>query len=488
MSILQMPGESRKHVRNALRTHPRCAEMLTKYGATYVNNLNNENLLTACEACGIDAAAIVAHPSTFHRHVVNEALRTLQTEPDAEPDMEPDVEPTEDTAMLPTIADEATAIRRELASAMVEGNFDAVTTRLSGLIADARKPAEVITVTHNPGAAPVHVARPVSRSTWGTLFGVTGVHASRPCQVWDSPEAPAIDPLYRWPEPATVSALCALYCHDHPWFFGPPGTGKTTWAEQLAARLGRPFRTISCDDTTEAPELVGMRGPHDGRTIWLDGILAAAMRIPGCVILIDEPTVARAGAIMVLQSVLQNRYLFVKETGEKITAAPGVMFLACDNTNGTGGGAASGYEDTRRMNAAFLDRFAVKLRIDYMPAATEMAVLIDRTGCTAELASLLVGTATVTRTQAASGKLNGALGLRRLTSWAKQLTNGIDPRYAFEACVLNGAPDEDHETLAQLCLLAFDPANIRPALAGQAPAQPATNARDRAAQTQFSGA
>jgi cobaltochelatase CobS len=221
----------------------------------------------------------------------------------------------------------------------------------------------------------------------------------------------------------------------------------------------------------------------------LDGLLAGALRIPGCVILIDEPTIARAGAIMVLQSVLQSRYLFVKETGERIVAAPGVMFIAADNTNGTGGGAANGYEDTRRMNAAFLSRFAVKLRLDFMPADTEASVLVDRTGCTPELAKLLVATATVTRSAAADGKLNGAIGLRAITAWAEQLTDGIEPRIAFENCILNGAPDEDREPLEQLCLLAFDPANIAPALAGQIAApQVPLSAREAAAQSQFAGA
>jgi cobaltochelatase CobS len=306
--------------------------------------------------------------------------------------------------------------------------------------------------------------------------------------IWDSPDAPAIDPLYRWPEPATASALCAIARKRHAWFYGPPGTGKTTWAEQLAARLQRPFRTISCDDTTEAPELIGMRGPHEGSTIWLDGILASAMRIPGCVILIDEPTIARAGAIMVLQSVLQNRYLFVKETGEKIVCADGVVFLACDNTNGTGGGAANGYEDTRRMNSAFLDRFAVKLRIDYLPPDIEAQVLCDRTQCTPELAKLLIDVAIVTRAHATDGKLVGAIGLRRLVSWAEQLTDLISPRVAFENTILNGAASEDHESLEQLCLLAINPAYIKSALAGQtsnSASTTGTTPRERKAQAQF---
>jgi hypothetical protein len=159
---LQMPGETRKHVRNALRRHARCAEMLTKYGATYVNNLNNDNLLAACEACGIDAAAIVANapavrvtPDTPRSGVYPYAPILSEAEP-IEPDPEPNAsEACEDAAAMPSVTDEATAIRRELASAMVEGNFDAVTARLSGLIADARKPAEIVTVlAGNTDAAP----------------------------------------------------------------------------------------------------------------------------------------------------------------------------------------------------------------------------------------------------------------------------------------------------------------------------------------------
>lgn len=467
MSNILLPAAARQSVRLALRQHPDCDAMLSQLGKRYVNELSKADLLTACERLQIDAAAIVrdtGHAIVADTTDTNPDLGTHSVDADtADTDQDADSDQNSGTDSANAISDldsEAITIRRELATAMVEGDFNAVTARIASLLQDARKPAEIVHIPStdfgNLTISP-NVAKPTRKATWRELFGV---NSDRTCHVWNSAEAPAIDPDYHWPNDETIAILSALARGCHPWLYGPPGTGKTTMAEQFAARLGRPFRLISCDDTTEAPELVGMRGPHEGTTVWLDGILTSAMRLPGCIILLDEPTIARAGAIMVMQNILQNRAYFIKETGERVACAPGVLFIAADNTNGTGNGAAHGFEDTRRMNAAFLDRFAIKVSLDWLAPDTESAVLIQRTGCTPALAKLLVDAAIVTRTNAANGKLNVALGLRRLMAWAGQLTDGTPARKAFEYAVLNGAPDEDREVLEQLCLLAIDPGNI----------------------------
>ena len=55
------------------------------------------------------------------------------------------------------------------------------------------------------------------------------------------------------------------------------------------------------------------------------------------------------------------------ETGARVPVASGVVFIATDNTNGTGGGARRGFTDTNRLNTAFLDRFKrVRVQIGYL--------------------------------------------------------------------------------------------------------------------------
>jgi hypothetical protein len=143
-----------------------------------------------------------------------------------------------------------------------------------------------------------------------------------------------------------------------------------------------------------------------------------------------------------------------------------VLFLTTDNTNGTGGGARKGYTDTNRLNAAFLDRFGVRVRVDYLPADREADVICAYTGCTPELANLLVSAATVTRAAADNQQLSHGIGLRRLLAWSELLQDGIDAEYAFQSAVLNCAAEQDVETLREQCLLAYDQGNVTRALKG----------------------
>jgi MoxR-like ATPase len=172
-----------------------------------------------------------------------------------------------------------------------------------------------------------------------------------------------------------------------------------------------------------------------------------------------------------MQNVLANRMLFISETGRRVCVAPGVLFLTTDNTNGTGGGARKGYTDTNRLNAAFLDRFGVRVHVDYMPSHQEVDVLCSYTGCTPELARLLVSAATVTRAAANDQTLSHGIGLRRLLAWAELLIDGVDAEYAFQSAILNCASDQDVETLREQCLLAYDRDAVRRALNPTGPAK-----------------
>jgi cobaltochelatase CobS len=400
-----------------------------------------------------------------------------------------------------TIADAIESEVQSIRSLIVTGGFSMLDDKLRALVTEARKPpvevrVEVPVEVHTtPGAKPLHVAKLTGASeTWRKLFDVSGPMGKRVTPMWDGshPDTPKVNPAYVWPHPGTEVVLSQLARGRNVMLFGPAGTGKTEMAQQIAARTGRPYALLSCDNGTDASTLVGMTVPDaSGGVTWQDGQLTRAIQTPGCVVCLDEPSVARPGALFVLQNVLANRTLFIAETGRRVPVAAGVIFLATDNTNGMGGGSRKGYTDTNRLNAAFLDRFGVRVRVDYLPADQEIAVICGYTGCTVELAQLLVSAATVTRAAEQDQTLSHGIGLRRLLSWAELLTDGHDAEYAFKSAILNCAADQDVETLREQCLLSYDSASVTRALnpTGPAPINPAQSnptAAGRAAADDFS--
>jgi MoxR-like ATPase len=462
---MQLPGNARTLLRDAVRNLNPGSAML---GGRKINELPKDDLIAVAVHLGIDVQAIVdnaklAMPAEAMSHGAASLEETIE----------------EAAPIAMNYSAEASAIRKQLASAMVEGDFTTITETLESLVAAAHKPAEVkietITVTEyvevasgavSPAptvARPAHVPAPTGSDTWGKLFGIKGPRAATKINLYPrAANTPDLDANYKFPQDASIAILASMGRGRNVWLHGPAGTGKTTWPMQFCARTGRPFSLIACDDTTEAPELVGMTVPHQGGVRWQDGVLTAAMRIPHNVILIDEPTVARAGALMVLQSVLAGRMLSIKETGEVVRCAEGVRFLVADNTNGTGGGTAEGYEGTRRMNRAMLDRFSAFVKFDYLPEAEETKALVAHTGCTSQLASMLVECASLTR----KARVTHALGLRRLIAWAEALTDGLDPRMAFEYTILNSCTRDDREPIEQACALGLDKKLIAAAIKG----------------------
>jgi len=449
----------RDALRRALRAHPDHAAVI---GDQRINNLRRQDLEKALLALGLDPLEIARGATLVE--AVDHACDNL-------PQEEASTMPAE-----PAPADKPDAIEAEvqtIRSLIVEGGFSALDARLRDLVRDARKPAvevvrEIVREVEAIPGQPVHIAKPTGATgTWESLFGVKSDLGKNTCGIWDGshPNTPAIDPQYLWPQPETAVALVQIARKRNVYLWGPAGTGKTQWAEQLAARLGRPLAIISCDEGTDASTLVGMTVPDpSGGVTWQDGQLTKAIKTPGCVVLIDEPSLARPGALFVFQNVLQNRVLYVGETGARVNVAAGVIFLAADNTNGTGGGGRRGYTGTNRLNAAFLDRFGVRIEFNYLPKAQEEAVLVARTGCTPELAALLVNGAALTRAAADNQTLSHGLGLRRLIAWAEVLTDGVPADAAFKSAVLDCAPEQDRETLREQLLLTYDKHTVASAL------------------------
>jgi MoxR-like ATPase len=471
---------ARGALRHALRSHPDAATVLN---SKPVNSLTMAELQDALRALGLNPNAIetaARDAKAAVDHALDEHREAQQDEPQDEPEPQQDEpEPQQDETMQD---DDTQAIEAEMQSIrglIATGGFSAFDDRLRALVIEARKPAVEVRVevpcSSNTAGALVPVSKPTGKhATWRALFEVRGALGKRETALWDSnhPSTPKINDRYLWPA-ETATVLTQIARGRNVMLFGPPGTGKTEFMQQLAARTGRPLALISCDNGTDAATLKGMTVPDaNGGVTWQDGQLARAIKTPGCVICLDEPSTARPGALMVLQNVLANRQLFIDETGQRIDVAGGVIFGTTDNTNGTGGGSRKGFTDTNRLNTAFLDRWGVAVKINYLPANREADIIVGYTGCTLELAKLLVSAATVTRAAADNQTLSQGIGLRRLLSWAELLTDGIPAAEAFQCAVLNLASEQDVEALREQCLLAYDESNVKRALAPATPQAP----------------
>ena len=480
---MKLTGSKRTILRSRVRRHPKADSLRAQLGiAQDVAAMSTADLIQLALALGIScpsdaadaayAAAKAAGKSYRHAMAAADgaddpsgaapfapATDADAAQDDADADATTDAPAVQTQTQTPADVDPvqraaADAVRDVLAP-MGKGDMVGFQAALQALAVKAMTPAPApAAVWIDPAKIKGTVPKVIARRTMiqaGVKALATARDDATALDVYDAPDAPAVDEGYAWPDRYTAPALAALARGRNVFIYGPAGTGKTTFAEQIAARWGRPFVRINCDDQTEAGTLVGMTAPDGkGGVTWQDGQLAAAIRRPGTVILLDEPSVARPGALMVMQALLDGaRALTLQETGEKIAVAPGVLFIAADNTNGTGDETGA-YEGARRLNRAFLDRYAATFRLDYMPTPQEAQVIAKRTGLKPAHALEIAKFGALTRAGAQKGEVSHGLGIRRLFSLGEMVADGVDPTLALQVTVIETAPFEDREPLRQL--------------------------------------
>lgn len=159
---------------------------------------------------------------------------------------------------------------------------------------------------------------------------------------------------------------------------GPPGCGKTSLPQQVAARLGIPFARVNCDGELRRAHLVGQWLPEPaeggGMSVrWHDSTLVQAVR-HGWWLVLDELDAASPAVTMVLQSLLEpGRRMHLAETSDTIEAHPRFRVFATGNTFGERAVNRASHAGTLMQNAAFVDRFGMVLSLDYPSCMEELA-------------------------------------------------------------------------------------------------------------------
>jgi MoxR-like ATPase len=316
--------------------------------------------------------------------------------------------------------------------------------------------------------APVFTHGVLRTESADKVFGVrSSILRNVQVEVWGDPDAPAVMPSFRFNTQRLLSVLSAIKRQRPVWCAGPAGTGKTEFVRQVCARLGRYFARVQFDASLEAYHVIGGERVRGGSTVWQDGLVLSAFRRPGAVILLDEVGFARSEYTSSLHAALEsNAQITVPETGEVIRRAPGVTFLAADNSNGRGDQTGT-YAGIREQNTAFLNRFASFIEFDFPSVEDEAGIVSDATGCQPLLAKLLVEFVGICRGKVESGAIEQPPSIRESMYLAEALTDGIPPRRAFEEVIVNRAPVDTREALQQLWAANVSVDAIEAALRGE---------------------
>jgi MoxR-like ATPase len=238
--------------------------------------------------------------------------------------------------------------------------------------------------------------------------------------IWNAPDAPAIDPNFVWSKDILEYLLLAQNKGDNLWFGGEKGTGKSETAKQFAARTGRSFTRINFHKYTTTEDYVGSVGLENGATVFKRGAFLTAFTSPSTVILLDEISNCDAGELAPLNGFLEPNSA-VNFGGQPQRRAQGVLVFAADNTL-TNGDASGRYAGTRQMNSSLADRFAHVVQFEFLPQDQEIEALIRHTGCHQALATHVVRAIHAARAKVDTGDIIDAPSIRSALAFIRGLS------------------------------------------------------------------
>lgn len=219
---------------------------------------------------------------------------------------------------------------------------------------------------------------------------------------------------------------------------GPAGCGKSSLAQEFAARCGRPFFEFSCSNLRESRDWFGSKGiGDDNRPKWFESLFVRALRTDNAVILLDEVNRCDTRVANVLLPLLDHRAsTYFEEMGTTISCAKALTWFGTANEGRKYGG-------TNAIDAAFKDRLSTRIEVTYLPPETEANLLVQRTKISKSDAMRLVEVANTTRVLSESegnDALDHAVSTRMLIEAAHMFVHSTKQKKSLLVTIANHFP------------------------------------------------
>jgi MoxR-like ATPase len=262
--------------------------------------------------------------------------------------------------------------------------------------------------------------------------------------IWNAPDAPAIDPNFVWQEGILRHLLLSQKLSENAWFGGPKGTGKSAVAKEFAARTGRAFTRINFHKYTTADDYAGAIGLENGATVFKKGAFLQAFTTPSTIVLLDEISMADAGELAPLNGFLEENSA-VNYGGFVHRRAQGVLVFAADNTM-TNGDPSGRYAKTQNMNSSLADRFARVIPFTYLDKDQEVEAIVRHTKCHPMLAEHVINAINAARAKVSTGDVIDAPSIRSALAFIRAL-DVLSVDEAWESTITSRQPEESRTAL-----------------------------------------
>ena len=264
---------------------------------------------------------------------------------------------------------------------------------------------------------------------------------------------PDLDPAYVFDGDTTLAILAGFKFNRRVMVQGYHGTGKSTHIEQVAARLKWPCIRVNLDAHISRIDLVGRDAIvlKDGKQVteFREGLLPWALQTPTALVF-DEYDAGRPDVMFVIQRVLEAEgKLTLLDQNRVIRPNPHFRLFATANTVGLGD--TSGlYHGTQQINQGQMDRWNIVVTLNYLPAATESAIILAKVpGTDDTTVANMVKVADLTRQGFINGDISTVMSPRTVISWAQNAAIFNNLGFAFRLSFLNKCDEAERMIVAE---------------------------------------